>query len=57
MNYKIMHPEKPGQRYWVVPAVGSGECWGADTELQAKEILRFIKNKTPRWIGNINKKS
>ena len=46
MNYKILPPEKPGQHYYVIPAYGSEQCWGAETETQAKQILRFVKTKT-----------
>ncbi len=56
MNYKILPPEKEGQNWYVIPAYGSGKCWGACTEAQAKQILRFIKNKTPELIGNICKR-
>lgn len=55
MNYKILYPEKPGQKYYVIPSVGSGQCWGADTEEHANMILRFIKDNTPNWIENIRK--
>lgn len=55
MNYKILPPEKEGQKFYVIPAYGSGQCWSAETEAQAKQILRFIKNKTPELIKNIQK--
>ncbi len=54
--YKILPPEKEGQKYYVIPAYGSGECWEAETEKDAKQIIRFIKNKTPNLINNIKRK-
>lgn len=55
MNYKILKPEKEGQRYYVIPAFGSGQCWEAHTLEQAKQIKRFIKDKTPELIENIRR--
>jgi len=55
MNYKILPPEKEGQKFCIIPTSGSGQCWETDTEEQAKQILRFIKNKTPKLIQNIRK--
>ncbi len=54
--YKILPPEKFRQKYYVIPVHGSGECWEAETERDAKQILRFIKNKTPHLIANIKRK-
>jgi hypothetical protein len=55
MNYKILPPETEGQEYYVVPAFGSGQCWAAVNETQAKQILKFLKNRTPELIKNIQK--
>jgi hypothetical protein len=55
MNYKILPPDKFGGKWYVIPAFGSGRCWGADNEEQAKQILKFIKNKTPELIDNIKR--
>ncbi len=55
MNYKILPPEREGGKWWVIPAYGSAQCWGASSEVQAKQILKFIKNRTPELINNIIK--
>lgn len=39
-NYIILPPEKEGQRWYVIPA----------SEEAAKQILQFIKNKTPELL-------
>jgi hypothetical protein len=55
MNFKILTPEETGHKYWVVPAYGSGQCWDAETEEEARQILRFIRNRTPELITNVRK--
>ncbi len=55
MNYKILSPEEDWQEWYVIPTYGSGQCWRAETEVQAKQILKFIKNSTPNLIQNIHK--
>jgi hypothetical protein len=57
MNYKILEPEKDGGKWYVIPSYGSGQCWGALSEEEAKEILRFVKNREPRYITNMTPKS
>ena len=51
--FEIMYPEKQGDRYVVIPKYGSGECWLAETEEEAKQILRFVKNRDPKYIDHI----